>query len=134
MGWFDEQIKQRKKNDDAMFAEAFVGIADAVLGSKMSAAFESDEHKATNAIDEILKYYKIKPREVPDSIKNLNDRLEYLLRPHGIMRRNVTLEDGWYKDAIGAMLDTRTDDGSVVVFLPRGITGYVSSTIALISS
>ena len=69
MGWFDEQIKQRKKNDDAVFEEAFVGIADAVLGSKMSAAFESDENKATNAIDEILKYYKIKPREVPASIK-----------------------------------------------------------------
>lgn len=125
MGWFDEQIKQRKRNDDAVFAEAFVGIADAVLGSKMSAAFESDEHKATNAIDEILKYYKIKPREVPDTVKGLNNRLEYLLRPHGIMRRNVTLEDGWYKDAIGAMLGTRTDDGSVVVFLPKGITGYV---------
>ena len=125
MGWFDEQIKQRKRNDDAVFAEAFVGIADAVLGSKMSAAFESDEHKATNAIDEILKYYKIKPREVPDSVKGLNDRLEYLLRPHGIMRRNVTLDAGWYKDAIGAMLGTRKDDGSVVVFLPKGITGYV---------
>ena len=38
MGWFDEQIKQRKKNDEDLFSEAFVGIADAVLGSKMSAA------------------------------------------------------------------------------------------------
>ena len=125
MGWFDEQIKQRKKNDDAVFFESFVGIADAVLGSKMSAAFESDEHKATGAIDEILKYYKVKPREIPDSVKGLNEQLEYLLRPHGIMRRNVTLETGWYKDAIGAMLGTRTDDGSVVAFLPKGITGYV---------
>ena len=34
MGWFDEQIKQRKRNDDDIFSEAFVGIADAVLGSK----------------------------------------------------------------------------------------------------
>ena len=29
MGWFDEQIKQRKRNDDDIFSEAFVGIADA---------------------------------------------------------------------------------------------------------
>ena len=125
MGWFDEQIKQRKKNDEDLFAEAFVGIADAVLGSKMSAAFSSDEAKAQGAIEEILKYYHVKPREVPDSIKGLNDRLEYLLRPFGIMRRNVNLEKGWYKDGIGAVLGTRKDDGSVVAFIPKGLSGYV---------
>ena len=125
MGWFDEQIKQRKKNDDDLFAEAFVGLADAVLGSKMSAAFTSDEAKAQGAIEEILKYYHVKPREVPDSVKGLNDRLEYLLRPNGIMRRNVNLEKGWYKDSIGAVLGTRKDDGSVVAFIPKGLSGYV---------
>ena len=125
MGWFDEQIKQRKKNDDDLFAEAFVGIADAVLGSKMSAAFSTDEAKAQGAIEEILKYYHIKPREIPDSVKGLNDRLEYLLRPNGIMRRNVILEKGWYKDGIGAVLGTRKDDGSVVAFIPKGLSGYV---------
>ena len=125
MGWFDEQIKQRKKNDEDLFSEAFVGIADAVLGSKMSAAWSSDEAKAQGAIEEILKYYHVKPREVPDSVKGLNDRLEYLLRPNGIMRRNVNLEKGWYKDAIGAVLGTRKDDGSVVAFIPKGLSGYV---------
>ncbi len=125
MGWFDEQIKQRKKNDEDLFSEAFVGIADAVLGSKMSAAFSTDEAKAQGAIEEILKYYHVKPKEVPDSVKGLNDRLEYLLRPNGIMRRNVILEKGWYKDGIGAVLGTRRDDGSVVAFIPKGLSGYV---------
>lgn len=125
MGWFDEQIKQRKKNDEDLFSEAFVGVADAVLGSKMSAAWSSDEAKAQGAIEEILRYYHVKPREVPDSVKGLNDRLEYLLRPNGIMRRNVNLEKGWYKDAIGAVLGTRKDDGSVVAFIPKGLSGYV---------
>ena len=124
MGWFDEQIKQRKRSDDALFEEAFVGIADAVLGSKMSDAFKSDEAKAQNAIEEILKYYKVKSREVPDSVKNLEDRLEYLLRPHGIMRRRILLEKGWYSDAIGAILGSRTDNGSVVAFIPHGLGGY----------
>lgn len=125
MGWFDEQIKQRKKNDDAVFEEAFVGIADAVLGSKMASAFTTDEEKAKDSIDQILRYYKVKPLEVPDSVKGLHDRLEYLLRPHGIMRRNINLEKGWYKDAIGGILGTRKDDGSVVAFIPRGLSGYV---------
>lgn len=125
MGWFDEQIKQRKKSDNAVLEEAFVSIADAVLGSKMSVAFSGDEKKTTNAIEEILRYYRVKPREVPDSVKGLNDRLEYLLRPHGIMRRRITLEKGWHKDSIGAILGTRKDDGSVVAFIPKGFSGYV---------
>lgn len=125
MGWFDEQIRLRKKNDDSVFEEAFAGMADAVLGSKMSSAFTSDEAKAQGAIEEILKFYKVKQREVPDSVKGLNDRLEYLLRPHGIMRRNINLEKGWYKDSIGAVLGTRKDDESIVAFIPKGLSGYV---------
>ena len=124
MGWFDEQIKQRKKTDDAILEEAFVGMADAVLGTKMSEAYKSDAEKADSAVDEILRYYKIKPVEVPENFKNIHDRLEYLLRPHGIMRRNVTLPKGWYKDAIGAMLGIRKEDGGVVAFIPRGLSGY----------
>ena len=124
MGWFDEQIKQRKQSDDQLLEEAFVRIADAVLGTKMSAAYQSDEAKASGEIGEILRYYKIKPREVPDTVKGLDDRLEYLLRPNGIMRRNVQLEKGWYRDAIGAMLARRKDDGTVVALIPRGLTGY----------
>ena len=91
----------------------------------MSAAFTSNEARAQGAIEEILKDYHIKSREVPDSVKGLNDRLEYLLRPNGIMRRNVNLPKGWYRDAIGAVLGTRRDDGSVVAFIPKGLSGYV---------
>ena len=124
MGWFDEQIKQRKRNDDDIFSEAFVGIADAVLGSRLSSAYASDEDKAKDAIGEILKYYHVKPREVPASVKGLQDQLEYLLRPYGIMRRRVTLETRWHRDAIGAMLTTRKDDGTVTALIPRGLSGY----------
>lgn len=124
MGWFDEQIKQRKRNDDDIFSEAFVGIADAVLGSRLSSAYASDEDKAEDAIGEILKYYHVKPREVPASVKGLQDQLEYLLRPYGIMRRRVALETRWHRDAIGAMLTTRKDDGTVTALIPRGLSGY----------
>ena len=124
MGWFDEQIKQRRKNDEDVFSEAFVGIADAVLGTKRSAFGDGDDERELGAICEILKYYKVKPRQVPSSVKTLNDRLEYLLRPNGIMRRNINLEKGWYKDSIGAVLGTRKSDGSTVAFIPKGISGY----------
>ena len=125
MGWFDEQIKQRKRNDDEIFSEAFVGIADAVLGSRLASAYSTADKQAEDAIGEILKYYHVKPREVPASVKGLNDRLEFLLRPYGIMRRSVKLEKGWYQDAIGAMLATRKDDGTIVALIPKGLRGYV---------
>lgn len=125
MGWFDEQIKQRRKHDEDVFSEAFVDIADAILGEKRRALHNTNDERELGAIWEILKYYKVKPQQLPDSVRSLNDRLEYLLRPNGIMRRNINLEKGWYKDSIGAVLGTRKDDGSTVAFIPKGISGYV---------
>ncbi len=124
MGWFDEQIKERKKSDRGAFEETFVGISDAVTGARVSAALADERGKAKDAIDEILHYYHVKTRDVPDNVKDTNEQLEYLMRPYGIMRRNVRLEKGWYKDAFGAMLGVRKSDGTVVAFIPSGLSGY----------
>jgi NHLM bacteriocin system ABC transporter ATP-binding protein len=124
MGWFEEQIKQRKENDDNVFSDSFVNLAGAVMGSKISAALNENGQITKNAIDEILKYYHVKSREIPDNIRDMNEQLEYLLRPYGIMRRIVHLEKGWYRDACGAMLATKKDSGEVVALLPTGLAGY----------
>lgn len=124
MGWFDEQIKERKRNDDSVFAESFVNIAGAIMGRRVSDALNDDRTITQNAIDEILKYYHAKSREVPDNIKDMNDQLEYLMRPYGIMRRTVKLSKGWYKDAIGAMLGMMKEDGRIVALIPDGLSGY----------
>lgn len=124
MGWFDEQIKQRKINDDEVFAESFLNLAGSVMGTKLSEALKDDRQAAKNAIDEILKFYHIKTKELPDDICKVDEQLEYLLRPHGIMRRTVALPEDWYQDAIGVMLGVRKEDKSVVALLPNGLGGY----------
>ena len=124
MGWFDEQIRARKESDSAVFEESFEQMANAVMGRHMSAALNNDREITADAIGEILNFYHVKPQEVPDNINDMNEVLEYLLRPSGFMRRIVELEDGWYRDAIGAMLGTRRDDGSVVALIPTGLNGY----------
>lgn len=124
MGWFDEQIKQRKQNDNDVFADTFINMAGAIMGKKLSQALNDDRIVTKDAIDEILKYYHVKTRDVPSDIKNMNDTLEFLLRPYGIMRRNVVLSDGWYKDAVGAMLATMKEDGRIVALIPTGLSGY----------
>ena len=124
MGWFDEQIKERKQHDDEMFQDAFIGIAGAVVGNKTTSALKDASRVSKDAIDEILKYYHIKSQEIPSNIKDVNEQLEFLLRPHGIMRRNINLEKGFYKDAFGAMLAVRKDNESVVALVPYGMSGY----------
>ncbi len=124
MGWFDEQIKQRKQNDQDVFTDAFINIAGAVMGSHVSAALNDERQQTKNAFDEILRFYHINTKDIPDNITDRNEQLEYLLRPHGIMRRTVTLSKGWYKDAIGAMLGIRKSDGMVVALIPTGFSGY----------
>ncbi len=124
MGWFDEQIRDRKQYDDDAFAEAFANMASAVMGKRISAAVNDDRRAAKDAIDDILKYYHIKSRDIPGSISDVNEQLEYLLRPYGIMRRTVQLEGSWYRDAIGAMLGFFRESGKAVALIPGGVSGY----------
>ena len=124
MGWFDEQIRNRKHNDDEAFAEAFANMASAITKKRIEASLNNDRAVTKDAIDEILKYYHVKSREIPDGISDVNEQLEYLMRPYGIMRRTVKLEDGWYRDAIGAMLGVLSESGRVVALIPTGLSGY----------
>ena len=124
MGWFDDQIKERKKLDDEVFSDSFARMAGAVMDSKLYAMFNDEQFRTKNAIDEILKFYHVKSREVPEGITDANEQLEYLMRPYGIMRRTVQLEKNWFRDAIGALLTIRKEDNSVVAMIPTGLTGY----------
>lgn len=124
MGWFDEQIKQRKKNDDDIFTESFANLAGSVMGTRMTEALKDDRQATKNAIDEILKFYHVKTKDIPDEVKEPDEQLEYLLRPHGIMRRTVHLTEHWHKDAVGAMLGVVKEDKSIVALLPNGLRGY----------
>ena len=99
-------------------------MAGAIMGEKVLNALKDQRVRIKDSIDEILKYYHVKSRDIPDSITDVNDQLEYLLRPYGIMRRTVQLEKGWHKDAVGALLTTRVEDGSIVAMIPSGLSGY----------
>ena len=124
MGWFDEQIRQRKLSDQEIFEDSLFRMASAVLGKQRAGVLDDERIIAKAAIDEILKYYHCKIAEVPDEIRDLDEQLEYCLRPHGLMRRSVKLEKGWYRDAFGPMLAFRKEDGTAVALLPKAFPGY----------
>ena len=124
MGWFDKQIRKKKAEEQAAFEESFRQIAGAVMGKIPGDSGHDSRKDAEDAIGEILRYYRIKPKEVPENLQDTNEVLEFLLRSSGILRRSVKLEKGWRKDAFGAMLGIRKDDGSIVALIPYGLAGY----------
>ena len=126
MGWFTEQLEQRKRQDQQDFSESMERIAQAVLGDKsVESMLESEaQQDSKDDIDAVLRYFKLKPRPVPDSVQHFEEKLEYSMRPYGIMYRRVELKENWYRDAYGPMIGTLKENGATVALLPYGYSGY----------
>ena len=124
MGWFDEQIRLRKLNDEVLLEESFLDMAGSVMGRQLQASLENNRIRTKNAIDAVLQSMNVRSRDIPDDITELNDQLDYLLEPHGIMRRAVYLPPGWYKEAAGSMLLIYKEGKIPVAVLPGKINGY----------
>lgn len=124
MGWFDDQIKTRIKSDTNVFEESLVGLTDAVVGENQARVMYDKRVLTRTAIEDILKYYRLKIKDIPESITDVNDQLEWMLRPHGVMRRSVYLKEGWYNDAVGPMLAFTKEGEKAVALIPGKLYGY----------
>ena len=111
MGWFDEQIRQRKQNDQDVFEESIFRMASVVLGKSRAGALNDERIVTKAAIDDILKYYHAKPVEIPGSIQDADEALEYC-------------QENWYHDAFGPMIAFRKDDKLPVALMPKPVIGY----------
>ncbi|MBQ9248079.1 MAG: hypothetical protein IJ171_05790 [Ruminococcus sp.] len=124
MGWFDDQIKERVKKDNQLFSDSFIDMSSVVMKKRaLYDALNDSGKQAHTAMEDVLRYYHITPQELPVNITQPTDQLEYLFRPTGVMQRDVTLEGKWYKDAVGPMLTTTTDD-RVIALIPGAMSGY----------
>ena len=121
MGWFDEQIKTRKLNDEELFSESLWNLGDAVTQRR---EIRVDDTKTQNAFNAILSYLHYKQVNLDESIKDFNDQMEYVFRPKGIMYRHVKLTDNWWKSAYGSYLGFYKESGSAVAFIPSIRGGY----------
>ena len=124
MGWFEEQIKERRASEQRELEDSFEKIASVVLG-RITADRLNDKRLVTqNVIEEILKYYGFKSVEYPGNMETGEEQLDYALRHYGMMRRNVNLEGKWYKDAFGALIAFTKDGHTPVALIPNLISGY----------
>ena len=103
MSWFDEQIRERIKKDENMFADAYADMINSVSKKKIVYTFQSDKETTKKALTEILSYYHTKETDM--------------------MQRRVKLTGKWYRDAYGAML-AKKKDGCTTALIPNRCRGY----------
>ncbi len=120
LNWFEEQIKKRKESDQTELENAFVQAAGIVYGQRTAEELLDDSIITERAIDEILKYYHLKPVEIPEKITETREQLDYCLRHYGVMKRRVILDEEWYREAYGVLLTKDKENGEPVVLLPDG--------------
>ena len=68
MGWFSEQIRQRAENDRNVLEDSFFRMASAVMDKWSTERMEDERLITREAIDDILKYYRHKPADIPESM------------------------------------------------------------------
>ncbi|MBP3815267.1 MAG: ATP-binding cassette domain-containing protein [Firmicutes bacterium] len=124
MSWFENQIEERRLADQKLLEDSFVKVAGVVLGERGAERIKDERIITRNAIEEILKYYHCKPVDTSDRVIESEKDLDYALRPHGIMRRDIELTEGWYKDAYGSILAFTKDENLPVALIPSKFKGY----------
>ena len=124
MGWFDEQIHDRKRSDAEIFSESFKQMAGAVTGKPGEDGEKEEKKISSNPVEEILEYFHIEGASIPEEVTDINEILEYQMRPYGIMHRRVKLEKGWHRNAQGAMLARLKTDGNLVALIPDRFSSY----------
>ena len=124
MGWFDKQVRQRRALDQQLLEDSFIRIAKVVMGNQEANRIHDERIITKIAIEEILKYYHIKPVDIPKNVTEHEEQLYYELRPHGIMRRQVKLEKNWFLDSFGPILAYRIETGEPTALLPNKLGRY----------
>ena len=124
MNWFTEQVNSRRVLDEEAIGDAYAKLASSVTG-KVAANRPRVEYKQAVdiACEQILAYAHLHPAAVPDDVEDLEERLERMLAPAGVMTRPVEFTGNWWLDLTGEYLGC-LKDGTPVAIVPAGIRGY----------
>lgn len=124
MDAFKSQIEMRSKLDSAMTDAAYAKLAASVTAPGAAPRVVKDDLElADGAARACLRHMGVEPGDVPEGLADAEERLDWLCRPTGTMRRGACLDGEWYKDATGALLG-KLDTGEPVALLPRVLGGY----------
>ena len=124
MGWLESQIETRARLDAQMTNRAYAELASSVSPAGSAPLVEVDTAEQIDAaVQACLGYCGVEAGPIPEGVTDRERRIDALCRPSGILRRDVRLEDDWYRSAFGAMLAT-LDTGEPIALLPQGLHSY----------
>jgi len=122
MGWFEEQVKKRKKLDEMTFEESFLSLAG-IRNEKQKNL--SDEAVRDNfVISQILSYFHHQMINIPSNIDNFKDKLTYTLSQFDIEYHKVELNENYVGDPNAPLLMFTIVNDIPVVLFPKGKDKY----------
>ncbi len=117
MGWFDEQIRQRRNSDQEVFEDSIFNMASSIIGKKGAKVIADKRFVSQKAIEEIIKYMGFKPQNDMADLKDV-------VKSYGIMYRRVELKGNWHKDAYGPMLGYVGEEKKPIALIPDSSGKY----------
>ena len=124
MGIFEEHLRERLKRDDAELSHSIDDVIDSLRGKSRYHVDGTSMENLRHELELICQFYKVEiPSEFHDT-KDVNEFIDYMTHPSGIMHRRVMLEGNWWKDCDGALLAVTKDKGEFCALLPRKTGGY----------
>ena len=119
----DPQLQKRLDYDSRAMAGAFSDLLSVVGGKKPEQVNVEQEAQLQSALEAIFSALSLQVPEIPEELQELELRLDYMLRPTGVMRRRVELVGKWWNQTMGPLLGSTTE-GHVVAVLPAFPGGY----------
>ena len=122
MGWFEDQVKTRKKLDAKTFEDSFLSLAGIRTDDQKDL---SDEAVRENyAISQILSHFRHQPVDIPKTIDNFSEKLNYVMSQCDIEYRKVELNDNYVHDSNSPLLIFTFLKNIPVVLFPKGEDQY----------
>ena len=122
MGWFEEQVKQRKELDAKSFEESFNSLAGIKIDNPHNLSVE--QLRENFAISQILSSFRHPMVDIPVNIKKFDEKLSYALGQYEVEYHKVELNDSYVNDGHTILLIFTLVNDIPVVLFPKGQDRY----------
>ena len=117
------QLQKRVDYDNKAMADAVSDLLSVVGRKRVERPSHERKEQLQMALEAIFAALSLPIPDVPQDVQELDLRLDYMLRPSGVMRRRVELKGRWWQNTMGPLLGS-TKSGDVVAILPAPLGGY----------